>query len=161
MGLNFGSFNAPANTDGRFGSEPQLTEGIHTLFIEDITELKQNKGGNMGFMVNFAKDGYKRVMEYFNLTSDPRSLQKIVTYLAAFGLQLERRNYSEAEIHNLFKSTTGKKCEVEIVLRHRKYNNKDGELIEGDFPSIAVIRPAEQQQEEDEVELEEVDLTDF
>lgn len=132
----------------------KLPEGNHVMYVENVTPLKKNKGGNIGFMMWFKKEGYKGVNQYLQLTDNVMDKRRIMNVLTAFNTKLEQREYKPKEIYQLIKDTEGKKCEAEIYHKDDSFENDDGETIKFKRRQIATLKPVS---EEENLEIEEDD----
>ncbi len=139
--LNFGSFDTSKAEDLLGPTQPIVPEGSHKLLLASVGDLKQNKGGNLGFCVFYAKDGYKDVMDYMNMKNEPRSMAKVLNVIKAFGGDLQKREYSEVEIHATIAGFQGREVEAEIYHRDNEFVSKTGETVKGKQAQISILKP--------------------
>ncbi len=153
--LNFGSFDTSKTEELLTPTQPILPEGSHRLLLASVKELKSNKSGNLGFCIYFAKDGYRDTMDYINLKNDARSMAKVMNLIMAFGGELQKREYSETELHGMISGFVGREVEAEIYHQDNEYVNKDGETIKGMQARISILKPTEEGETslEDDIDL--------
>lgn len=124
---------------------PSLTEGKHVLTIKLVEPLK-NTNGKFWFKIKLEKPGFKPTYHFIFLSNNAFSLKGIDNFLSANSINLEKRDYTEQEIWNLFKNTENKKVEAEIILKDQDYTNKEGKNVKGKFPVATVFMPVVEEQ---------------
>lgn len=131
-----------------------LPQGTHVMTLSSVGELKENRGGKLGFCVWYEKAGYKPVMQYVQMSDNVFDKRRILNLLTAFKVTLEQREYQPKEIYKLIKACENKKCEAEIVLKDDKFTNDKNEVVEFKRREIGTLLPLS---EAEEVFIEEDD----